>query len=120
TLNFILDSGVQSTIILDTTLKSRIKPNIGREIYISGLGEAPPFTALVSLGHTVKFGGIVGYKQNIIFLQENFLDLSEYLGIPIHGILGSEIFKRFNVVIDYARGELTFSDPHRYRYKKRK
>ncbi len=120
TLNFILDSGVQSIIILDTSLQTRIKPNIGREIFISGIGESPPFTAFVSLGHTVKFGGIVGYKQNIVFLKENHLNLSEYLGIPIHGILGSDIFKRFNVVIDYPAGVLTFSDPLKYRHKKRK
>lgn len=120
TLNFILDSGVQSIIVLDTSLRKKIRTNIGREIYISGIGEAPPFTASVSLGHTVKFGGIAGYNQNIVLLQEDFLNLSEYLGIPIHGILGSDIFKRFNVVIDYPRGELAFSDPHKYRYKKRK
>lgn len=120
TLNFILDSGVQSIIILDTTLRHKINTNIGREIYISGIGEAPPFTASVSLGHTVKIGGIVGYSQNIVILQEDFLNLSEYLGIPIHGILGSDIFKRFNVLIDYQKGELTFSNPHKYRYRKSK
>lgn len=120
TLNFILDSGVQSIIVLDTTLRKRIRTNIGREIYISGIGEAPPFTAHVSLGHTVKFGGIVGYNQNLVLLQEDFLNLSEYLGIPIHGILGSDVFKRFNVIIDYQKGELTFSDPHKYRYRKSK
>lgn len=120
TLNFILDSGVQSIIVLDTSLRSKIKTNIGREIYISGIGEAPPFTASVSLGHTVKFGSIVGHSQNIVLLQEDFLNLSEYLGIPIHGILGSDIFKRFNVIIDYPKGELTFSNPEKYRYKKRK
>jgi len=120
TLNFILDSGVQSIIILDTNLRKKIKTNIGREIYISGIGEAPPFTALVSLGHTVKFGGIVGHNQNIVFLQEDFLNLSEYLGVPIHGILGSDVFKRFNVTINYTKGELTFSNPDKYRYKKRK
>lgn len=120
TMNFILDSGVQSIIILDTTLRDRIKTNIGREIFISGIGEAPPFTASVSLGHTVKFGGIVGYSQNIVLLKENFLDLSEYLGVPVHGILGSDVFKRFNVEINYQKGELVFSDPEKYRYKKRK
>ncbi|MCD8538455.1 MAG: retropepsin-like domain-containing protein [Leadbetterella sp.] len=120
TLNFILDSGVQSIIILDTTLRKKIKTNIGREIYISGIGEAPPFTASVSLGHTVKFGDIAGYSQNLVLLQEDFLSLSDYLGIPIHGILGSDVFKRFNVTIDYQKGELTFSDPHKYRYRKRK
>ncbi len=120
TLNFILDSGVQSIIILDTTIRQKIKTNVGREIYISGIGEAPPFTALVSLGHTVKFGGIVGYSQNLVLLQEDFLNLSDYLGLPIHGILGSDIFKRFSVTIDYQKGELTFSDPHKYRYRKRK
>lgn len=120
TLNFILDSGVQSILVLDTTLRKKIRTSIGREIYISGIGEAPPFTASVSIGHTVKIGGIVGYSQNIVLLEKDFLNLSEYLGIPIHGILGSDIFKRFNVLIDYSRGEITFSNPLKYRYRKRK
>ena len=120
TLNFILDSGVQSIIILDTSLQSKLNTRITRKISISGIGEAPPFIASVSLGHTVRFGGIVGHSQNIVFLQEDFLNISEYLGIPVHGILGSDIFKRFNVTIDYAKGELAFSDPLKYRYRKRK
>ncbi len=120
TLNFILDSGVQSIIILDTTLRKKLNLKIAREISISGIGEAPPVTASISLGHTVKFGGIAGYGQNIVVLEENFLNLSEYLGMPVHGILGSDVFKRFSVEIDYNTRQLTFSDPYKYRYKKHK
>jgi hypothetical protein len=120
TLNFILDSGVQSIIILDSTVRTKLHTNIGRKIQISGIGESPPFSALVSLGHTVKLSGLVAYSQNLVLLQENFLDLSEYLGLPIHGIIGSDIFKRFHVEIDYSRFILTFSEPHKYKYRKRK
>jgi hypothetical protein len=120
TLNFILDSGVQSIIILDSALRTRLHTKIGREIIISGIGESPPFTAFVSLGHTIKISGLIAYSQNIVLLQENFLNLSEYLGIPVHGIIGSDLFSRFHVEIDYSTSMLTFIEPSKYKYKKHK
>jgi hypothetical protein len=120
TLNFVIDSGVQGVIILDTTLKHSINTKIGRPITIRGLGNEEAHNAFVSIGHTIRFGDIIGYQQNIILLEEDLLNLSEYVGMPIHGIIGSDLFYRFNVKIDYEAQLITLSNPEKYKYKKRK
>lgn len=120
TLNFILDTGVQSIIILDSTLMYKLDTSIGREVTITGVGQEKPYKAYVSVGHTVKIGDIIGYNQNLIILQNDLLNLSEFVGMHIHGIIGSELFRRFNVFIDYPSHEIVFSDPKKYKYKKRK
>ena len=35
-------------------------------------------------------------------------------GVPVDGIVGYEVFRRFGVRIDYAEGELTLSEPARF------
>lgn len=120
TLNFVLDTGVQGIIILDTNLKHSINTKIGRPITIRGLGNQEAHEAFVSIGHTIRLGGIIGYFQNIILLEEDLLNLSEYIGLTVHGIIGSELLSRFNVKIDYEARHITFSNPEKYKYKKRK
>ena len=120
TLNFILDSGVRSIIVLDTSLRSQLVTGLGRTINITGYGKEDQFKAFVSVGHTFKIGQIIGYNQNVVFLEDDLLRLSEFVGMKIHGIVGADLFDRFSVKIDYGSNELVFEDPIRYKYKKRK
>ncbi len=120
TLNFVLDSGVQGIIILDTTLFRTLDAKPSRKLIIKGLGSAPPINAYVSIGHTVKIGRIINHYQNLVFLDQTYLNLSEHIGLPIHGIIGSDLFQRFNITIDYGHHNLVFSNPDRYKYKKKK
>lgn len=40
------------------------------------------------------------------------------MGIDIHGIIGSEIFKDFIIEINYSKKKITFNNPETYKYKK--
>lgn len=119
-LNFVLDTGVRGIILLDTTINDQINISYSRPIKIRGLGPNDVYEAMVSTGHTIQFGKIRGNFQNIVILQDDLINFSDFIGAKIHGIIGSDIFNRFNIKINYYQKRLTFSNPENYQYKKRK
>jgi Aspartyl protease/PDZ domain len=117
TLHFILDTGVSSIILTDPKIAKKLDLKPIRSIKISGAGEGLELIAGVSIGHTIKMGDMVGYRQNIIALENDVLALSEFVGTPIHGIIGYDIFNRFVVTIDFISLEITLENPEHYNYK---
>lgn len=117
TLQFILDTGVSSTIITDPKIADKIGFQYVRTVQVSGAGEEDPIEARVSIGHTLRIGDIRAFKQNLVVLNEDVLHLSEFMGVPIHGIFGYDLFSQFVVTIDYDAKELYFRDPNSFRPK---
>lgn len=119
TLNFILDTGVSSTIITDPDIANKIGLNYVREVLVSGAGEGKPITASVSVNHKLNIApDIVAFHQNLVVINENILNLSEYLGIPIHGIFGNDIFETFVVTMDFENKFLQITDPNKFKYRR--
>lgn len=118
TLNFILDTGVSSTIITDAQVANLMNLNYTRRVKVSGAGEGDALMANVSVGHTFRMDDIVAYKQNLVVLDNDVLKLSEFLGLPIHGIFGHDLFSSFVVTIDFENKYLYISEPTKFRYKK--
>lgn len=117
-LNFILDTGVSSIFITDPELVPQLNSNFVRTVQISGAGEKKSINANISVGHTFKIGNITGYRQNLVVLEEDILELSEYLGLPIHGIFGHDLFKNFVVTVDFASYEITLTKPEKFKLRK--
>ena len=120
TLNFILDTGVGHTIITDPTVLPRNKTKTTRRIKLSGAGEGTSLMANIAIDNTLNMGGLQANHHNVVILDEDILKLSEYVGTPIHGIFGYEVFEHFVVNIDFQRRELTLMKPDKYRYRKRR
>lgn len=118
TLQFILDTGVSSTIITDPKIAEKIGFQYVRTVQVSGAGEGDPLEAKVSIGHTLRLGDVRAYQQNLVVLTEDVLELSEFLGVPIHGIFGYDLFNHFIVTIDYDAKELFLRDPNHFRPKR--
>ncbi len=120
TLNFILDTGVSHTIITDPTVLPHGKTKLTRRIKLSGAGEGTSLMANIAIDNTLNMGGLQANHHNVVILDEDILKLSEYVGTPIHGIFGYEVFEHFVVNIDFQRRELTLMKPDKYRYRKRR
>ena len=120
TLRFILDTGVSSIIITDPEILKHQNLNFTRNVQLTGAGEGHALTAAVAIGNTVEMGDMKGTFQNIVVLQEDVLKLSEFVGSPVHGIFGYEIFSNFVVTIDFINREIVLTNPKNYRYKPRK
>ena len=117
TLHFILDTGVSTILITDPLClqKQQLKPI--RQVKIAGAGAGEKLEASIVLNNTIQLGEVTGYHQNLVILQEDILKLSEFVGRPIHGIIGYELFDRFAVTIDFNLREITLQNPDSYKYK---
>jgi len=119
TLNFILDTGVRSPIITELPFVNKLNLNFLQPISIQGLGEGEQLTAYRSGSNTVSLEGLVAYDQEIIMvINENF-QISHILGMPVHGLIGFNLFKDYVVRIDYAEQKITLTKPESFVYKER-
>lgn len=106
--NFILDTGVNPMIVIDTTLKESLKVSYPRTIKISGYGNFDGYEAY--LGSTrVKIGDAEIENMPSVFLKDDVLPLSGFLGKKIHGLLGYNFFSSFLVNINYNSRVLKFT-----------
>lgn len=120
TLQFILDTGVSNTIITDPSAFRKHPPTLTRKVKLAGAGEGGNLTASVAIDNSLSMGGLRASHHNLVILDEDILKLSEYVGTPVHGIFGYELFANFVVNIDFQRREITLMQPNKYHYKKRK
>lgn len=76
-----------------------------------GSGEQKADLALAR-GKQVRVGAAT--LANPVFYVVDLGDLPKVEGVPLDGLVGYEMFRRFGVQIDYAKRQLTFSDPKKF------
>ena len=119
TLNFILDTGVRYPIITELPFVNKLNLNYLQPINVKGLGEGEQLTAYRSGNNTINLNGLVAYDQEIhMVINENF-QISHILGMPVHGLIGFNLFKDYVVKIDYAEHKITLIKPEFFEYKAR-
>ncbi|UBM59037.1 aspartyl protease family protein [Marinilongibacter aquaticus] len=119
TLNFILDTGVGTILITDPALADSMGLEYVREMVITGAGKDSALLARVSVRHNFKLEGVTAYQQNVVVLDKDILDLSSYMGIPIHGVFGHDFFENYVVDIDYGNLYITVYRPERFKFRRR-
>lgn len=111
-LNFVVDTGVGYTLITDPAVKDRLQLDCARKVRIAGFSKNEPLVGCVAQVQKITIGRhIIAYKQAVIILEKDVLELSAYAGVKIHGLLGYELFSRFVVEINYPSQKLTLSNP---------
>lgn len=118
-LKFILDTGVRTAILTQKTFTDILNLSYSRKYTISGPGGEQIIDAYITNNVSLELPGVLGRGHALLVLGEDYLELRNYLGTDVHGILGYELFSRFIIEIDYAKRTLTLSVPSRFR-KKRK
>jgi len=113
-LSFILDSGVSTPILFNLTEQDSIQINMVSEITIRGLGEGEPIQALSSRENFFKMGEVKNPDQKLYVVLDKSLNFSPSLGIPIHGIIGYDLFRDFVVEINYGAQYIKFHNPEQY------
>ena len=119
-LSFVLDTGVSTPILFNLSDKDSIQINEVSEITIRGLGEGEPIQALRSRNNSFKLGDIENKLQRLYVVLDKSLNFSPALGIPIHGIIGYDLFRDFVVEMNYSSRNIKLHDPEFYNYKKNK
>lgn len=100
--NFLLDTGIGVCLITNPSLIDTLHLTGLRQMRITGFGQGDELSASVASGITLRLGRTVAHSMNVIILNEDLLELSETLGMPIHGLLGFDFFDSFIVEIKYS------------------
>ncbi|MFD0798153.1 aspartyl protease family protein [Maribacter chungangensis] len=117
-LSFVLDSGVNKPILFNLADQDSVQLNNVSEVSINGLGEGEAVNALRSHGNRFRLGTIENASQELFVVMDAAINFSPTLGIPVHGIIGFDLFRDFVVEIDYGKRFLKFYDPKAYSYKR--
>ncbi|SFI07628.1 aspartyl protease family protein [Halpernia frigidisoli] len=106
-LTFLLDSGVQESILFSLENKDVTFKNT-EKIKFSGLGGNVDLSGLKSINNDFKIGKNFEDRSHTIFiiLNEEF-NFSSHVGIPVNGIIGYNFFKNDPVEIDYIKKKIT-------------
>ena len=105
--NFIIDSGVGIIIITDPTLIDSVGTKSNRVIKLSGLGDANDVNAIITSNLNFDLDGIKGTNLSGAILRKDRFGLSNYTGMPIHGLIGYDFFNNLAVKFNFFDSTLT-------------
>lgn len=116
-LAFILDSGVRTPIIFNLLNSDSLYINHAEKILLRGLGGGEAIEAIRSRKNIFKIGNAININQNLYAIFKDNLNLAPRLGIPIHGIIGYDLFKDFIVELNYSSRYIKLHNPSTFTYK---
>src|SRR5688572_17057867 len=117
--NFLLDTGVNTSLILDAGLQDSLKFSRGPAVEIAGAGPGSDLHAYFTPDIKVEMPGIVSEKLTFAVLSEDILKLGDYIGTPVTGILGYDFFNSFAVEVNFKNLKLTLHDPAKFKVNKK-
>jgi hypothetical protein len=109
--NFIIDSGVGIIIITDPGLADSVGLQSRRTIKLSGLGSGEDFDATITSNLSFDLDGIKGNNMSAAILRKDRFGLSNYAGMPIHGLIGYDFFNSLAVKFNFYDSTLTVARP---------
>ncbi len=109
--NFVLDTGVGLLLISDPKLIDSVSIKNLRSINIVGFGDGEPLSAFVTPSIEVGFGSTTAKGLSAAILKKDIFELSNYVGMPVHGLIGYEFFSSFIVRINFTVNTLTIYRP---------
>lgn len=111
-LTFLLDSGIEESILFSLDDKDELKFNNVEKIKLRGLGSSDFIEGLKSSGNQVVFqDGIVDENHTIYIILDDKLNFSGSVGIPVNGFIGYQFFKNFKVEINYLSQKIYVYKP---------
>lgn len=117
-LSFLLDTGVSKPIIFNfLNVSDTLRIKNAKKIYLRGLGEGESVEALKSKNNVFKIGDAINLNQDLYAVYDTNLNFGPRLGIPVHGILGFDLFRDLVVEINYSNKYIKITEPKSYRYK---
>ncbi|MGB1041816.1 MAG: aspartyl protease family protein [Tenacibaculum sp.] len=116
-LSFILDTGVNKTILFNLTKNDSIGLNNVQKVFIRGLGDGEPLEALLSKGNRFRVKNIRSSNQELYVILSDAFNLSAKMGTTIHGIIGYDLLKDVVAKVNYDAKRITFYNPKKYKEK---
>ncbi|MES2812750.1 MAG: aspartyl protease family protein [Bacteroidota bacterium] len=100
-LNFLLDTGVENTILFSLEEADSVQFKKVEKIKIRGLGSGESINAYRSENNKVEIGEYIDKNHEIYIILDQEINFSAQLGIPVHGILGYQFFNNNLIEINH-------------------
>ena len=102
-LNFLLDSGVEETILFSMEEKQEVSFKNVEKIKLRGLGSEEEIEGLKSTNNTLESHGLKSENHLLYIILDQSFNLSSHIGIPVNGIIGYKFFRNNLVEINYQK-----------------
>jgi len=106
-LNFLMDSGVEETILFSMEDKKEVSFFNVEKITLRGLGSEESIEGLKSRNNTLEINGLKSINHLLYIVLDQSFNLSYHIGIPVNGIIGYNFLKSNLVEINYERRRIT-------------
>jgi hypothetical protein len=114
--NFLLDTGVGTSLLTDSRLADSLRLSHGQSYHVAGVGgTGSGLRAYEATGVRVSLPGVEAAAMSWLVLSADVLDLSGYVGMPVHGIIGADLFHSFVVCIRPEQRQLILTAPAHYK-----
>lgn len=100
-MNFILDTGTDSPVILNRKHIKGLQLPLGKHMTFQGAGKQTSARGQVINSMSLQIGDAYAAHIGGVVLEKNPLSNLRIGGIKIHGVLGAGLFSSFAVEIDY-------------------
>lgn len=121
TLNFLLDSGVDQTILLSLDDKEAVSMHSVQKIKLKGLGSNEPIEGLRSSNNILSYKSLVDRNHDVYIVLDQSFNFSSHIGIPVNGIIGYNFFKNNLVEVNYDKKKIiVYEDANKARKKFKK
>jgi len=117
-LSFIIDTGANATFLFNTTNIDSLQLKNTKKLKVKGFGGSRPITAISSKKNRLKVGGLIDTNKSLRLILDDGINFSRRLGIPIHGIIGTDLLTNFITEINYSSKKIKFYKPATYKYNR--
>ncbi|MEN8913998.1 MAG: aspartyl protease family protein [Polaribacter sp.] len=117
-LSFILDTGVDKTILFSLSENDSLGLKNVKKTSLQGLGKGKAIDALISKKNELKVGGLKNNNETIYVILKDQFELSGKMGTTIHGIIGYSLLKDVIANINYKTKKIILYNPRGFQYKK--
>ena len=101
TFRFILDSGVNRTILFNNDLISELQLKNKTSINLRGFSNSESIKAFKVEASLLEIDRLKSFNHEILLLEEENLSFSQRMGTQIDGILGASLFKDYKITVNY-------------------
>jgi hypothetical protein len=107
-VNLILDTGTRSIVLFGKRFEKLFQFIPNRKVRFSGMGTGKPVDGKLSINNQVEMTSLIGERISLVVVPGKNI----FAGNPkIDGIIGYDIFQRFEVEIDPRQKTITFRSP---------
>ncbi len=117
-LNFILDTGVNKTIIFNSSQADTVFFRMKKRHQLLGLGRGKPVDAIISENNIFKLDNLISTGHSVYIIVKDEFDLSSKMGTTIHGVIGYDLLRNLILQINYRKRKIRFFDPKTYQHQK--